>query len=567
MAQFPPAPKRENDVFFWAKDMHSFIRSITPSSQRTSGGTFWGVTGKNYDNFPYHFEVIYDFAYVPSSTERRLAVRGGTWSRAAWEVNKLEITAPAGASPDFAAAGGPTIDDLAIATSTMADQDVWIIYAALYDDVTVNDWSPINPSDMVLKAEKGTVAAPPSDPIDPDPDNRANWMRILCTVTNDAGTLTFDQHWRSGNIKDFQLIPDGDPMNTSTTPRGASLNYVETGDMAGHLQISGFDGLTTDATDDGKALYANVSGGDGTVYYAHPATLAGDPYVNGTGPGTGDLVSGLTSIPTPTPPVSPVTGYATIPYAVRSVTVDDATIDISASTPVSTAYVAVTIDPDDIPTGTVYHNELDFTNPTPLQDPRLDAEDLYDHDYRHAILGGTYNKTGSNGAWFASIGYDTNTYTLASPELRIGLERNELYDINEAISADCTDRQLHEPGGNVVYDWDLEKAFDDTGANTMIDHSTYNAGILGGDWDVNDGSIALETGEAYIVNNEQVISDRLAAVADVAGATTGTATNNGYGFVSAAEFNAFVATVAEIKAQFNTWLARARIATGHGLIA
>jgi hypothetical protein len=74
--------------------------------------------------------------------------------------------------------------------------------------------------------------------------------------------------------------------------------------------------------------------------------------------------------------------------------------------------------------------------------------------------------------------------------------------------------------------------------------------------------IANATGELRI-NGTKVVAARGAAVADAA-AGSGTATSGGYGFVSAAEFNAFITAFNATKDQLNTALARLR---SHGLIA
>lgn len=75
-------------------------------------------------------------------------------------------------------------------------------------------------------------------------------------------------------------------------------------------------------------------------------------------------------------------------------------------------------------------------------------------------------------------------------------------------------------------------------------------------------NIANSTGELR-VNGTKVVSAQGAAVTDAA-AVAGTATLAGYGFVSAAEFNAYVTATNVIKDQFNALLARCR---AHGLIA
>ena len=68
---------------------------------------------------------------------------------------------------------------------------------------------------------------------------------------------------------------------------------------------------------------------------------------------------------------------------------------------------------------------------------------------------------------------------------------------------------------------------------------------------------------ALQVAGVDMVTNQGAAVTDAA-AVTGTATSGGYGFASAAEFNAFVSGVNTIKTQLNAALARLR---AHGLIA
>lgn len=75
------------------------------------------------------------------------------------------------------------------------------------------------------------------------------------------------------------------------------------------------------------------------------------------------------------------------------------------------------------------------------------------------------------------------------------------------------------------------------------------------------GVVAAATG--FNVGGNQVVGARGAAVAD-AGAGSGTATLGGWGFASAAEFNAFGAAFNAMKDSYNTLLARLR---AHGTIA
>ena len=80
---------------------------------------------------------------------------------------------------------------------------------------------------------------------------------------------------------------------------------------------------------------------------------------------------------------------------------------------------------------------------------------------------------------------------------------------------------------------------------------------------VNIGNGIVDAGTEYRVAGTKVVGAQGAAIADAA-AGSGTATNGGWGFVSEAEFNDFIASFNALKDSHNTLLSRAR---AHGLIA
>jgi hypothetical protein len=79
-------------------------------------------------------------------------------------------------------------------------------------------------------------------------------------------------------------------------------------------------------------------------------------------------------------------------------------------------------------------------------------------------------------------------------------------------------------------------------------------------------NLKLSSGKGIVVNNVQVLGDQRDAIDDAA-TVTGTATNNGVGFSSTAQFNNFINNVNGAIAQINRLLAAVRAGTGHGLIA
>jgi hypothetical protein len=80
-----------------------------------------------------------------------------------------------------------------------------------------------------------------------------------------------------------------------------------------------------------------------------------------------------------------------------------------------------------------------------------------------------------------------------------------------------------------------------------------------------NGSLKLN-GTHIEVNGTQVLGAQQAAIDDAA-TVTGTATNNGWGFSSAAQFTNFINNVNGAIAELNRLLAAVRSGTGHGLIA
>jgi len=228
MAVAPARPKKGEDVLPWAQKAHDYMLQITPRSGATvkvksgPGGTTFSKKSDYWGGGPYHFEVIADPDYEPSSTERQLAIRGGRFSRNAFGINEFQITAPGGPSPIFAAAGGAGLDDLALATSQIAHGETWVVYLGLWDDSAgVTDPTGVNP-----KALYATALVDDGRPVDPTPDDVRGWNRVLAVVTNTNGVLDFDQEWKGGNITDFNLQPDS--YETGSPAQWIeSLGYVE----------------------------------------------------------------------------------------------------------------------------------------------------------------------------------------------------------------------------------------------------------------------------------------------------------------------------------------------------
>ena len=101
-----------------------------------------------------------------------------------------------------------------------------------------------------------------------------------------------------------------------------------------------------------------------------------------------------------------------------------------------------------------------------------------------------------------------------------------------------------------------------SGRSEIAPVDTPASGVPIGFW--GDGTLFDATnGGHYRVNGTKVVGAQQLAVANTS-AASGTATSGGYGFVDAAEFNAFLASVNETKAKLNDLLSKIRT---HGLIA
>jgi len=186
----------------------------------------------------YHFQLVQDTTYDAQTegdplTNRRIGIRYGLFQRisgdsAGVDIPELAITS---ASGTFDPAAGTTVDDIAICQDPITDGETWTVYLFLYNANTSLD-SGITPTNLCANYRSAALGTrnPPSDPAGA---NAYKWFRILGTVSNDGGTLTFDQEWRGGNIKDFMLQPDGQFVyeGSINNQRVFSLDYVS--DAAG----------------------------------------------------------------------------------------------------------------------------------------------------------------------------------------------------------------------------------------------------------------------------------------------------------------------------------------------
>jgi len=210
--QQPPQVKRGGSVKSWARQQTQYSKENTVRAgtgikvKRTANGTT--VSSRPYFPKWYNFQLISDDTYTPSSTERRIAIRGGYWSRASSGLSELQITDP-GSATNFTAAGGAEVTDIAACKSVINDGDTWVVWLSLYNN-THGKNNPINPEYLIADFD-----ATGTRPTDPDSDNILNYCRVLGTVTNNGGYLSFRQEWLGGNIKDFMMIPDGKPMTAS----------------------------------------------------------------------------------------------------------------------------------------------------------------------------------------------------------------------------------------------------------------------------------------------------------------------------------------------------------------
>ncbi len=174
----------------------------------------------------YNFQLIKDTTYEPTAKERRISIRGGIFSRAASGpsgLNEMLITAEGGY--DFLAAGGAAWTDLAVCNDTIAEGVTWVVWLALYSTAT-SSFNSVAPTNLIAKysvgdAEDYTVGRP----TDPETAGILNYARVLGTVTNTNGKLSFKQEWRGGNIKDFMMIPDGKPQ-TVVSSTVETLDYI-----------------------------------------------------------------------------------------------------------------------------------------------------------------------------------------------------------------------------------------------------------------------------------------------------------------------------------------------------
>ena len=236
------APKRREEVLKWAKQITEYVKESTPRAgsgvkvKRLPGGTV--LSSRPFFPDWYNFEVINDQTYNPVANNRRIAIRGGLMTRAAFGIHDLQITAPC-AGENFGAAGGPgggsTIDDVSICADVIPDLATWVVYLGLVNTGSAAPGNPINPTNLVaFYADAGR-------PDDPElGEFNYNWLREIATVTNLNGRLYYKQTWRGGNIKDFMLIPDGQQMYSDLSQSVESVDYVRTlagdPDRDGHLQ-------------------------------------------------------------------------------------------------------------------------------------------------------------------------------------------------------------------------------------------------------------------------------------------------------------------------------------------
>jgi len=390
----PEKPSDGKKVLGWAQKITQYIQEISPRSgsgvsvKRTPVGTIF--SSRPYYADAYHFEVISDDSYTPSSDERQLAIRGGYFTRAAYGISEYEIEAPVGASPDFLAAGGAAVTDLALGDDQLADQDVWIVYLGLYNSVTADN-NPINPdvnTQLYAKAEKGTVGAPPSRPTEPGTSNLQNWCRVLCKVTNLSGKLYFEPDWIGGNIKDFTMIPDGTPLDSTYDPRVEGLNYCNYGDAQdGHLQDRDAHQIIVGGSTVGKydgdgiiSYYDYLDAGVTQKKYARVDGVGGASYrprndFDGSA-GTTDVMVSITD-------AGAVTSYGTINYTERVFTVDNAALEIADDTGTAVNVEIIAIDSSIITWDVDLHH--DQVDPAASGSPHGDwpSETNDDHELRY----------------------------------------------------------------------------------------------------------------------------------------------------------------------------------------
>jgi hypothetical protein len=119
-------------------------------------------------------------------------------------------------------------------------------------------------------------------------------------------------------------------------------------------------------------------------------------------------------------------------------------------------------------------------------------------------------------------------------------------------------------------DWSIRSVLN-VNSQYSLEFLAWNGGSLALWLDPSDLSMSLNgslklNGTHIEVNGTQVLGAQQAAIDDAA-TVTGTATNNGWGFSSSAQFTNFINNVNGAIAQLNRLLAAVRTGTGHGLIA
>jgi hypothetical protein len=183
---------------------------------------------------------------------------------------------------------------------------------------------------------------------------------------------------------------------------------------------------------------------------------------------------------------------------------------------------------------------------TPAEVARFTHDRRFQADFCHG--------TAANRFLFQSAGTNNPTYVGAIPQ---GSETASGFYAYNGYNPDNSARILMRITDSTGV---IATSFSGGGASLPL--VFYSAGVESFRIDTSQ-NIDIASGKVLKVAGTQVLTAQGATVAD-AGAVSGTATNGGYGFVSAAEMNAAITAINVIKNQLNTLLARVR---SHGLIA
>jgi len=204
---------------------------------------------------PYPFEVIEDYTYPASSTERRVSVRDGLF-----DVIKSGV----GSVSSIALGTGISTSVTQISTDILASGSP--VYVYLLVGKVSEDGNMIEATQVQAK-----ISATRLDETDIT-HGQPHCVRILATVTNNAGVLDIIPEWFGGDIKEQPIVPDTtDLFNGADTETSKSITY----DGFGRLGLYGFHGGV--GQDDGKVLYAGNDGnGDMTLKYDYACLADSD---------------------------------------------------------------------------------------------------------------------------------------------------------------------------------------------------------------------------------------------------------------------------------------------------